>query len=228
MSQPDRGLIDVRADGHEIPGSELLGLRCRVKDAGLGGELLECYQRGRDLIASYCQTPQRPVRVDALWRATAAAIAPGVRGVVDLVVSVHTEVLESCPELAVRSAIPSLEVLRLKHAGETQSPPTWDSASVPSAVNPAAGPGCLLFRLAHTDLSYAEMVHPVDFQRSELSRLAGTATIEVLHRLFAVRLEKGVILRARVRGVFVDRADDASRVLECYRAFASAEPPLGT
>jgi hypothetical protein len=40
-------------------------------------------------------------------------------------------------------------------------------------------------------------------------------------------LEKGVMLRARVRGVFLPRRQDESLAAECHAAFAAAEPPLG-
>jgi hypothetical protein len=41
-------------------------------------------------------------------------------------------------------------------------------------------------------------------------------------------LEKGVILRARRRGVFVPRANDNEAAARCYEAFAKSPPPLTT
>jgi hypothetical protein len=73
------------------------------------------------------------------------------------------------------------------------------------------------------------MVHPADFQRDELEwdgRYGGVW--RVAHRLFCTNLEKGVILRARVRGVFFARQGDVAAAAECYAAFAAADPPLGT
>jgi hypothetical protein len=226
LAQPDRGLVDFRVDGRELPGLQALGPHCG--DSGAWpDDSLECYQRGADLVAAF-RPSSWPVRVDTLWRAAAGATASGVRGVVDLVISVHTDLLEIRPELAVRSLIPAIEGLRLTGGAGATSPPSWQAAAMPLVAEPGAGPGCLLFRLPDVELSYAEMVHPADFQQSDVRRAEGTASIEVLHRLFAVRLEKGVILRARVRGIFVDRANDIGRVLDCYREFAEAEPPLGT
>jgi hypothetical protein len=53
------------------------------------------------------------------------------------------------------------------------------------------------------------------------------------HLLFAAELtqfglEKGVILRARVRGVFVPRDRDETLVRAAWQAFVQSEPPLTT
>jgi len=48
------------------------------------------------------------------------------------------------------------------------------------------------------------------------------------HRLFERSLEKGVILKARVRGVLLDRARDGVSAIEWYRNLLQSEPPLTT
>jgi hypothetical protein len=74
-------------------------------------------------------------------------------------------------------------------------------------------------------VTYVEMVHPLDFVSSEFT---ATASNEVEHstRLFRGPLEKGVILRSRLRGVIVPRSGDVSAAIACYREFAASEPPL--
>jgi hypothetical protein len=73
------------------------------------------------------------------------------------------------------------------------------------------------------------MVHPADFQHDELLRNSVQQQAAYLrHRLFPEPLEKGVILRARVRGVFVPRDGDTQIAAECFDAFAATEPPLST
>jgi hypothetical protein len=229
LLRPDRGLTDLQCGSHRLSDTEILGLGGPATLGDQRGDLVECYHRGPDLIAAYRESPEWPVRVDAMWRAAPGAQGAPILAAVDLIVSVRTELLESWPELAVRSRIPSREILRLVSADSAQFAPFPDIAAVPVVVNSESGPGCLLFRLPDAGLSYGEMVHPADFQRSQLKRPAGeTSPIEVRHRLFAERLEKGVILRARVRGVWVDGADDTRQVAGCYAAFAAAEPPLGT
>ena len=64
------------------------------------------------------------------------------------------------------------------------------------------------------------MVHPVDFGGAKVS----TGTIS--HHLFQQRLEKGVILRARVRAAILHRKNDLATAQAAYERFAGAEPPL--
>ncbi len=101
--------------------------------------------------------------------------------------------------------------------------------AAPAAIGPDSGTGCLLFRLPGGDLSYAEMVHPADFQYDEFQPGESRGNVVcIAHRLFRTNLEKGVILRARVRGIFLKRPDDTQIAARCYAAFAGADPPLGT
>ncbi len=94
-------------------------------------------------------------------------------------------------------------------------------------MGPDSGTGCLLFRMPDLDLSYVEMVHPADFQYDELRRdESGGDVACITHRLFRTNLEKGVILRARVRGIFLKRSADMEIAAQCYAAFAGADPPL--
>jgi hypothetical protein len=227
LLRPDRGLTDLLAAGNRLAGGEWLGLGWPAAEGNQEGELVDGYQRGADLVAAY-RKPSAPVRVDAMWRVVPWREAAAVLAVVDLIVSVRTELLKSWPELAVRSSVPSREILRLVSADSGQFAPVPNIGAVPLVVNCDTGPGCLVFRFPDMGLSYGEMVHPADFQRSQLKRPAARdASVEVRHRLFAERLEKGVILRARVRGVWVDGAEDTREVAACYAAFAAAEPPLG-
>jgi hypothetical protein len=54
----------------------------------------------------------------------------------------------------------------------------------------------------------------------------GDAALRLRHRLLWQPLEKGVILRARVRGIFLPRQDDMRIAAACYRQFVVADPPL--
>jgi hypothetical protein len=53
-------------------------------------------------------------------------------------------------------------------------------------------------------------------------------TTQLRHELFSERLEKGVILRARVRGVVLERADDVRHAAAMFNEFLHAELPLTT
>ena len=144
-------------------------------------------------------------------------------------ISVHTQLLDSRPELVATSSLPLAEVFRLVEAESGSFERLVASADSPLVIEPAGGPSCLVFQPPGAELSYAEMVHPADFWRDELTgSVDGQPGLRVRHHLFAGRLEKGVILRARLRGMFVPRRHDLRVVAGCYAAFTKAELPLGT
>jgi hypothetical protein len=103
-------------------------------------------------------------------------------------------------------------------------PIEWNDAQQHSLAAPGEI-ACFIFRLAGSQSSYVEMVHPADFNESMLRRSPSGET-ELSHRLFAGRLEKGVILRSRIRAIFVPRDSDAALARACYADFAAAEPVL--
>jgi len=229
LDRPDRGLVEVRVGAFSLANAQWLGVAVPSLAGGIERGGPDCYQRGPDLIAAYRESQSWPVRVDVVWRAISPAPSSGLVAGVDLIVSVHTELLDSRPELAVRSDLAPTEILRLVEAPSACFEPCRRESCLPLTFESGGGPGCFVFRLPGVPLSYAEMSHPADFRGAVLAPSGtGPAMVEVRHRLFAQRLEKGVILRARVRGVVVDRAQDLRSVAACYAAFAAAEPPLGT
>ena len=69
------------------------------------------------------------------------------------------------------------------------------------------------------------MVHPLDFVESGLTPSADGA-LRWTTRLFQGRLEKGVILRSRLKALIASRSHDIATAALCYRDFAASEPPL--
>ena len=118
---------------------------------------------------------------------------------VELILSVQTGLLDSQPYIATHSRLPHAYVQRLD-----------------------IGPGVFLFRLPDATWSYVEMVHPTDY-------------VDAFHNgdsigfsLFNERLEKGVIRRGRLQGLFVPRHDDEAIAQECYEQFEASQLPLTT
>ena len=67
----------------------------------------------------------------------------------------------------------------------------------------------LVFRLAGSDISYLEMVCEADFHGGELSSESGLKSmVHWTSRLFNERLEKGVMRKGRIWGLFLPRVDD--------------------
>ncbi len=184
----------------------------------------ECYVRGCDLVCTYLQDDNRKIRGQVYWRAFewGPNRAPGV----DLIVSVQTSLLDSDPMLKVCSMVSVKEILEVKsleHAtADNITPGGGDFSTV---YLRAPGAACLLFRLAADELTYVEMVHPADFVSSSFQK-TGSGEVEHSTQLFRGPLEKGVILRSRLRGVIVPRSGDVAAAIACYREFAASEPPL--
>jgi len=224
--RPHDGLGEIQFGADSLEGDRLLAIaaeRLATDDQTLAAE---AHVRGSRLMAAYEETPDRPLRVEASWCVLRPRSSERFLLGVELVISVETHQLDYRPELSARSRLAAVETWRLLDAasGDYQSLPR--SPDQVSTLQPADGSCCLLFRLPGIELSYAEMVHPTDFRRAELTHSGeGGETVDVRHPLFCDRLEKGVLLRARVRGLFLPREDDARAVATCYAAFAAALNP---
>lgn len=227
LEQPARGIHDIHPALDAAADFHILGIEVpAISDAGRDA-LVESYTRSIDLVAAYRETKEWPIQVDVRWQAVGNAGATGLLGAIDMVVSVRTDLLDSRPGLAVVSAVPPGEMLRLRDRQSGRFEPLEVDGT--TRVVPQDGPGCLLFRPVLGDLSYVEMIHPADFDRDEIARgESPDAPISVRHRLFPQPLEKGVILRARVRGAILARSTDQELASALFAALSTADPPLGT
>lgn len=210
------GLVQWRFGKRPREGYQLLGVQVPE------GRPAEAYARGSDLVVTFPETPLDPLRVQVYWRADPATAA------IDVQVSVQTGLLDSHPELATESQVPAGEVLRLMNAEGAEFEPLALDAGGTVSLPRAPGTHCLLFRPAGSEWSYAEMLHPSDYRRDVLSTASDGRAVRLVRSLFAMFLEKGVLLRSRSRGLFVPRHDDARRAAEAYGAFLATEPPLTT
>jgi hypothetical protein len=234
LLEPARGL-------HELWVNERPWHAARLLEVGIGAAVatqLDAYVREKDLVVTYEQTDARPFRAQVYWRALPCT--HGASAAIELVLSVQTSLWDSDPGLTVGSIVPGSECLRLVKVEEQlverlapaashgqHGDVSW-AMSKQALVESFNGTGCFLFRAPQTDVTYVEMVHPVDFSCSLLdAQPQGLERhFEIRHRLFVQRLEKGVILRARVRAAFLPRQDDVAAAAALYQEFAAAEPPL--
>ena len=222
LSHVEVGLRDIQLAGVALAGHELLGVNLSKSAVEGPVPLAEVYARQGDLVATFAQTPLRPMRVQLYWRAAEAVPA------IDLQVSVQTNLLDSHPQLTTVSSVSACEVLRLMDAARADCEPVGLKAGVETALTPGAGTACLVFRAAGFDTSYVEMLHPGDFRGDTLLASADRPSVRLERKLFAMFLEKGVILRSRSRGLFVPRRDDTRHAAEAYAAFLATELPLTT
>lgn len=227
-SNPADGLSDARADGCDLAGFHPLGveLSAPTSDVPAGAD---GYVRGGDLVVTYADRPAAEMRAQLYWRAAAHERA-GAIAAIELVASVQTSLLDSFPQLAVRTRLVASEAFQLTDAARPSFAaivPPDDDATLDDSP---ATPQCYLFRLPGRQYSYAEMVHPAVGRPSLWDGwLHGTDyRMQLRHELFAQPLEKGVILRSRVLGVLLDRRDDKAAAADHWTSFLQEALPLAT
>ena len=230
LRRPDRGLGALTLRNQSVAGCGILAVEIPGIDSANAD--VDFYSRGIDLVGTYGPTSDAwPFRTQIYWRARLGGEASGTAAI-ELVVSVQTNLLDSKPQLLAGSRLIGSKPRHLVNpllgrfvAHEQTQPGDFQLA----ADNRC---GCTLFRLPHGLGSYAEMLHPLNFGRTELTHSGSPGgdaeTWSLKHPLFAESLEKGVILRARVLGAFLKSENDESQAVAVYREFAASEPPLTT
>src|SRR6185295_269182 len=103
----------------------------------------------------------------------------------ELVASVQTSLLDSRPELTTGSQLPTTEIFHLRDAERGQFEPLVLAVNLATRVD-RTRPTCFVCRL-DGDVSYAEMVHPLDACESTLllTKLEDDRlTLKLEHQLF--------------------------------------------
>lgn len=210
LQKPLQGLHKLTWDTAAVAGS-VLGLAMSDKSSDV--VVNDGFVRGGDLVASYGEADGRPFSLQVHW-----SVTPRENGavVVDTLLSLETSLLENFPTVQVRSELPCDEVWTLPSQGTPVQLPSGQQHE---------GCDCLLLRGAGNGWSYAEMVHPeapgqwqIDCQdkaQGVLQRTVGGAF-----------LEKGVIRRLHLRGVFLPRENDLQLAAESLAELAVEAPPL--
>jgi hypothetical protein len=225
---PAAGVGDVSVDGRPLLGLAPLAVDLPRVESQHAASNVEVYVRGGDLVATYADRPEPQMRTQIYWRAATHDLQQAVAAV-ELVASVQTNLLDSCPKLSTHSRIDASEVFQLTDPEQGTFAPLNPRPARAETRGQAERGSCYLFRLAGGSFSYVEIVHPAEAQHSSCDATNNPGTSCALrHRLFAERLEKGVILRARVLGVLMDRSGDQAAAARHYASFLSAELPLTT
>ena len=210
VSSPQHGLYDLSANSSKIAGAlfatewiaENTAKNSRESAACAGWPMgiADAYVRGGDLVATYGRLPNSPYAPQIYWR-WEQGDSPASFGV-SLLVSVQTDLLDTHPQIRVSSRLAAEEVIRVP-------------------------PGCVVWRLVGGEWSYAEFALEHDFRQLTLE--ANEGGFQTSHwDLFAEFLEKGVIRRAQIHGVFLPRKGDIELAAACYRAAEVRPLPLTT
>jgi len=232
LSQPALGLAELRLSGGALVAMQLLGVELPSSDAQ-GDRLVEAYLRGDDLVATYAEpgftSPaggSSAFRWQVYWRACAARF-PRALAAIETIVSVQTGLLDSWPQLTLRSTIPAAEVAVWRiDAGRNDCNCERIAPGVATTtISAAEGWGCFGFRLAGSSACYLETIHPADFDSSAVAS-APANRFALRHTLFRERLEKGVILRSRALGLVLPDWPTSAAIAEIHAALADEALPL--
>jgi hypothetical protein len=228
LAQPWEGLHEISLEKRRLPQLRVLQVQTRAPTAlreTPPEQLADVYIRGQDLVATYVETAQRPVRPQLYWRALRELQASEGFPALELIISTQTQLLDSDPTLIVASEFPAGEILQLADA-ETGRFQLLDCQAAP-VLTPAQSAGLVIARPAAAPFSLMLCSFPTDFEHAELTP-ASTGSCRLAYRLFSRFLEKGVILRGRLRIAFVPRECDQQAALACYQDFLKSPLPLTT
>jgi hypothetical protein len=184
----------------------------------------EAYIRGHDLVASYEPAADWPFSPQLYWQADTMRHVAEVRASLSLLVSVQTHLLDTRPRIAVASQLPPGELLLISPHCDGGS--RAEIVSDDRRVHPTTQMCCVLVRPRESQITYAEIVAPSDFQVLHVRPQDSGTSIE--WELFSEFLEKGVIRRARVHSVLMPRDNDIDLAAACCEATKRLELPLTT
>jgi len=224
LGRPDLGLADIAWQGAPVADARLLQVRRQRDD--LVPPLVDAYVRGPGVIAVYESRLGGAVATQLDWRFVAHA-ALGVAGV-ELIVSVHTELLDDDPELSLVSELPYRELFQAAEGEGASLVRIAGLGFEPGASCRCRGAGLFAYRLAHAAGSYLEMFPPADFGYAEFEPGAAPGTLRSRWGLFGERLEKGVLRRTRVCGLLCSHTPTAEVTAACYRRWLDLGTPLST
>ncbi len=215
------GLFDFKVDGVPVAAGPILAVDLAAADGGT----VDAYVRQGDLIASYPQTDQRPFVAQIYWRLVDASLDPRQALVVDLQLSVNTSHWHTCPRLTAGSQLPAAECYWVQFDDAPRAH-LFDASQIAGGFELPPRAAGVLFRPRAMSYSYLELVPPEDRVSDRVETSA--AACRLTHRLFSPDLEKGVILRSRLRGAWLPRANDLALAEQLYRQFLASPLPLTT
>ncbi len=175
----------------------------------------ECYIRGNDLVVDYPLMPDRHLKPQIYWRAV-SEIGSCWNGM-ELIVSMQTDSLDSDSSVVIRTHGLWDTIQYLDADRELRDVNGSRARFGPSVALPV-----LVLRGKYG--TYIETVYPGDFVSVKVARVHDR--VSVSWQLFAERLEKGVIRRTRLQGVFGWDHSSREAIVEAFEAFCSAPLPL--
>jgi len=225
LSTPGTGLRQLCLADHQLAHLQLLGIaRDGCTLAAFPDQ--DPYSRDNSLIIRYSDQADPSHHLQVQWRCIPSE--PGLfLGGVELILSFETPSQVNLPEWTTMTQVGQQDILVA--GGNCEQPwislneihETTDTTSS-TATNEAH---MILCRFPEQQLSYLEMTPAAE---PALALLPSTETTRTLwgSRTPDGPLEKGVILRRRVRGLFLPREKDTVLADKAYAQFQALAPPL--
>jgi hypothetical protein len=192
-------------------------LRCGVPP---DARIIERYVRGGDFVVSCSQSAAGDVARDYYWRARFFKEFDAAR--IELVVSAQTSLLDSRPGSFVRS---HAQGVRMFHASHLEAEAYTEHVRSHRFHHTESQTHLVVLRHEPLGVSYAEMIHPSDFEYMQL-KFSPDGHSEIRSVLQSEPLEKGVIRRARICGWFMPAENDLATAVELARQFIDEPLPL--
>lgn len=220
LDRPDEGIL---AASTVVPEGDFRLLSISASDTGgWPARLIDSYNRGNDLIATYAGTEGWPFAPQIYWTVESMEIGGVAVHTFSIMLSIQTDRLDTHPEIVVSSRLPTEEVLRVSVAGDELLVDSHADGEL--QIDPLATACCQLWRLPGEELTYAEIMPRSDFRRLSVERASHASSSR--WELFSEFLEKGVIRRARLQATFLPRDNDVQLAAECCQMIDRRPLPL--
>lgn len=228
IAHPDAGFDSIR--WNEKSCDHLRILQCR--NANSAGdpedELIDTYLREDDLVATYVQAPKRVNRKQVYLRPAGFLYPEPIAGI-EIVFSMQTERLDGDPQLSIRSEAPTTRM----HALVNPAAPQWETLDpTEEALDLPTHQFCGAFatELSGSEAIFAQVIDPSDFLGGRWIRQSESSNLFALSfPVFGSSLEKGVIRRGRVTGLFLPNTSGAlDSLLSFYQWYRESPPMLTT
>ncbi len=238
LQQPQRGLERLAFQGKSLRETALMQVFLADRDEETGGcersrlrsrlQLEECYVRGSDLVATYADSG-RNVFPEFYWRVSTGSPTHSGAVVLDLLVSMRTDLPDGDPSVDLRCRLPAESCDVIREPGSVAEEivslrndrEQGDIGCGPSGI-------AFSFHLPESLPLFALMFHAADVMGTGLEADAAEQVIRSTVSFFGGRVERGVIRRATLRGVLVPEERAGHVVTEQWLDLLAAPPPLAT
>jgi len=228
LALPGEGLQTVTWCGTLLVPAQLMRIEVAASSAPAHLTVDDVYIRGSDVIVTYAETSQCPVRTQVYWRIWEESARGPFVGI-EAIVSTQTQQLDSDPRVTISSTLGKSEWFSSVIPGEARGfqPAIFDRSGA-CQFDTAPDGTAILARVAPIGCSYGHIIPGSDRIAARVVRDPAHQTVTITGEFFDARLEKGVLRRARSWGLLMPRSLDTQHMADRWARVRDAAPPLTT